>query len=125
MGLGRYLSALMRKKVWLSKAWSPPQGQEFKGPVGPKILVLFVLPKEDVIGLHDIEKHRQEEVEIGPQSSTLIPLPYRGRRRLKSQATSSRTSSQNVDGRVKLNHKHNYTMLKECGVCPVCPAQWS
>ena len=75
----------------------PPAG----GAVRPEILVLFVLPKEDVIGLHDREKHRQEEVEIGPQSSTLIPLPYRGRRRLKSQAASSRTSSQNVDGRVK------------------------
>ena len=53
MGLGQYLSALMRKKVWLSEAWSPPQGLEFKGPVGPEILVLFVLPKDDVIRLHD------------------------------------------------------------------------
>ena len=52
-------------------------------------------------GVQQREKHRQEEVEIGPQSSTLIPLPYRGMRRLKSQATSSRTFSQNIDGRVK------------------------
>ena len=74
MGLGRYLSALMRKKVWLSEAWSPLQGLKSKGPVGPEILFLFVLPKEDVIGLHDREKHRQEEVEIGPKSSTLIPI---------------------------------------------------
>ena len=64
--------------------------------------IFYLNSQKDVIGLHDREKHRQEEVEIGPQSSTLIPLPYRGRRRLKSQATSSRTSSQNVDGRVKL-----------------------
>ena len=40
-------------------------------------------------------------MEFGPQDSTLIPLPYRGRRRLKSQGASSRTSSQNVDGSVK------------------------
>ena len=65
------------------------------------MVILFILPKADVTGLHDREKRRQEEVEIGPQSSTLNPLPYRGRRRLKSQATSSRTLSQNVDGRVK------------------------
>ena len=54
--------------------------------------ILFILPNEDVIGLHDREKHTQEEVEIGPKGSTLIPLPYRGRRRLKSKATSSRIS---------------------------------
>ena len=39
--------------------------------------ISFILPNEDVIGLHDIEKHRQDEVEIGLQGSTLIPLPYR------------------------------------------------
>ena len=63
------------------------------------IEILFILPKEYVIRLHVREKHRQEKVEFGPQGSTFIPLPYR--RRLKSQAASSRTSSQNVDGRVK------------------------
>ena len=54
----------------------PPAG----GAVRPEILVLFVLPKEDIIGLHDREKHRQEEVEIGPQSSTLNsdPTPLQG-----------------------------------------------
>ena len=65
------------------------------------MVILFILPKVNVTGLHDREKHRQEGVEIGPQSSTLIPIPYRGRRRLKSQATSSTTSSQNVNGKVK------------------------
>ena len=63
--------------------------------------ILFILPKVDVIGLHDRERHRQDEVEFGAQGTTLIPLPYKGRQILKSQATSSMTSSQNVNGKVK------------------------
>ena len=79
-----------------------------EAPIKPKRVkshesmeILFILPKVDVIRMHDREKHRQEKVEFGAQGTTLIPLLYKGRKISKSQATSSRTSSQDVDGRVK------------------------
>ena len=63
-----------------------------EAPIKPKRVkshesmeILFILPKVDVIRLHDREKHRQEKVEFGAQGTTLIPLPYKGRKISKSQ----------------------------------------